>query len=332
MRVQSWLWRISSGASSAARTERFTPAHHRVLRRDDQVPAVNSDTDGETEGASGPQKTERWPRSNPSSYVIERARGRARPLALPGSHPPNADVRLRTQPIGELRRVMLEVPDVHELVLELGHPVRAGTRFQGCPDRSRPPRCRPSARRRSSSPAPGFSYRGPEPAAACFLIGGTREPVRMLDVVLVLLPRSEGGLVRLEVQVGEVERVVGDLPERVDMSAVAPHGIGTSPNRFAKHRESGVILTFQDGSKRVRGSVSPTACLRSGMPEATSVSVPGRAECGSVLRPRGRTSSPPAFSRSGRCAAGCGRACRRTRDATIRRWCLPIPAAPGLPR
>lgn len=65
-----------------------------------------------------------------------------------------------------------------------------------------------------------------------------RNAVRVLYLPLVTLLRTKCGLVRVEVQMREEERVIRHLPELVGVIAAQPHGLRTPLDRFSKHGEA----------------------------------------------------------------------------------------------
>ncbi len=75
---------------------------------------------------------------------------------------------------------------------------------------------------------------------------GTWDSIRVLGRRLVLCPGAELRLVLLEVEVSEVQRVVGDLPERVALLHAQPEIIRASLDGFPQHGKTRVVLALQD--------------------------------------------------------------------------------------
>ena len=65
-------------------------------------------------------------------------------------------------------------------------------------------------------------------------IGGAADSIRMLHVPLIF-PWTKCGLVALQVQVREEQRVIRDLPERVLLCAARPHFIRASGDGLVQH-------------------------------------------------------------------------------------------------
>jgi hypothetical protein len=114
--------------------------------------------------------------------------------------PPDANVRRGTETIRELRAVMLDVTDVHELMLQLRHAIPTETALRAV-EIERVHRLIDDA-----------IAEGPVLEHLRLRIGVARDPV---IVASMLRPRLKRRFVALQIQVRKEQRVIRQLPERV---------------------------------------------------------------------------------------------------------------------
>jgi len=162
--------------------------------------------------------------------------------------PRDADVRRGTETIRELRAVMLDVTEVHELMLQLRHAVPTETAF-----------CAVEIER---------VHRIIDDEIA---EGPVLEHLRLriwvaLDTVILasmLRPTLKCRFVALQIQMRKEQRVIRDLPERVLVIGVRPLVQGTALDSLTQHRERSVVLALENGSKRgIRHSASHATSRR----------------------------------------------------------------------
>ena len=160
--------------------------------------------------------------------------------------PLDADVRRGTETIRELRAVVLDVADVHQLMLQLRHVVPTETAF-GAVEIKR-------------------VYRIIDDAIA---EGPVLEHLRLriwvaLDTVIaasMLRPPLKRRFVPLQIQVRKKQRVIRHLPERVLVIGVRPLVCRTALDGLTQHRERSVVLALENG---------PEHGIRHGTSHATS--------------------------------------------------------------
>ena len=145
--------------------------------------------------------------------------------------PPDADVRRRTDPIHELGAVMLDVTEVHQLMLQLRHPVPTETAFRAVEiERVHCIIDYPIAE-------------GPVLEHLRLRIWVAPDTV---IVALMLRPQLKRRFVALQIQVRKEQRVIGDLPERVLVIGVRPLVCGAAFDSLTQHRERSVVLALEN--------------------------------------------------------------------------------------
>src|SRR5579862_4524764 len=171
-----------------------------------------------------------------------------RPLA--GAHPANPDAGGRADAVDQLRGMVLDVTDIDELMLQLGHAVPTeaalGTveiqRVHGVID---------------------------HPIAELAVLEHLRLRVRFTrDAVVLaamLFPQPERSFVALKIQVCKEQSVIRHLPERILVVGAQPLLGRAALDGFAEHRQRRMILAFQHGSKHRMRVVHRLDCTRGGV-------------------------------------------------------------------
>src|SRR5713226_4447703 len=161
--------------------------------------------------------------------------GRARSCPPARVCPIDTGASRHPKTIGELRLMILNVANVDDLVLHLGNlvPTEAALRIvqvervNGIVDH-RPADAQVAQHLRLCIRSPGLQW-----------------SVHALDSPLVVLPRTKGPVIRLEIQMCVVERVICNSPEWVGMTVAAgPQIVRTAPNGCPQHRKGGVVLAL----------------------------------------------------------------------------------------
>jgi hypothetical protein len=148
--------------------------------------------------------------------------------------PPNADVRRGTETIRELRTVMLDVTDVHKLMLQLRHAVPTETALHAV-EIERVHRVIDHA----IAERPILKH-----LRLCIWVA--------LDTVIVasmLRPPLKRCFVSLQIQVRKEQRVIRHLPERVLVIGIRPLVCRTALDGLTQHRERSVVLALENGSE-----------------------------------------------------------------------------------
>src|SRR5262249_39880792 len=153
---------------------------------------------------------------------------------LARGYPGNPDVGGRADAIDQLRSVMLDVADINELVLQLGHLI-------------------PTEATLGAIEIQRIHRVVDHPIAELPIFEHVRLRIRVtagaVAFAMVLFPQPERSFVVLEIQVREEQRVIRQLPERILVVGAQPLLRRAALDGFAEHRQRRVILALQDGSK-----------------------------------------------------------------------------------
>lgn len=169
---------------------------------------------------------------------------------MAGAHPVDSAVRRCAHTLRELRRMMLNVADGRHLMFDPGHllPTKSAFRIKqvervhGIVNHliANAPVCQHLLLRiwLASLRWPVWQFQ------LRLNVRWPRYVVHVLNPRLVMFPGAKGSCVRLDVQMGVVQRVISDSPEWIEVIATGPEAIGASLNRLPQHREDGVILAL----------------------------------------------------------------------------------------
>src|SRR5262245_11850105 len=153
---------------------------------------------------------------------------------LARGYPGNPDVGGRADAIDQLRSVMLDVADINELVLQLGHLI-------------------PTEATLGAIEIQRIHRVVDHPIAELPIFEHLRLRIRVtagaVAFAMMLFPQPERSFVVLEIQVREEQRVIRQLPERILVVGAQPLLRRATLDGFAEHRQRRVILALQDGSK-----------------------------------------------------------------------------------
>src|SRR5215469_2467677 len=155
-------------------------------------------------------------------------------IPLARRYPANPDVGGRADAVDQLRSMMLDVADIDELVLKLGHAI-------------------PTEATLGAVEIQRLHGVINHPIAELPVLEHLRLRVRLtagaVAFAMMLFPQPERSFVVLEIQVREEQRVVRQLPERILVVVAQPLLRRAALDGFAEHRQRRVILALQDGSK-----------------------------------------------------------------------------------
>src|SRR5436190_13665173 len=222
------------------------------------------------------------------SSLLDRSSQRLRWAA--SALPFHTDVQRNAEPIRELCSVMLDVAKVHELVLQLRHPVMEAAVI---------PREVHGVHRTVHDAVDDC------PVTKCLLLGirardeGQRalgigiagDAVFVLIVALMLGPWLEGRRVLPQVEMREEQGVISDLPERVRGPGVEPQIVWTQLDGLAERSERLVVLVLEGPGERVNRERRVDR-FRDGHVEETPLGSWCAAESASSAARHARTMSP----------------------------------------
>ena len=155
-------------------------------------------------------------------------------IPLARGYPANPDVGGRADAVDQLRAMMLDVADIDELVLQLGHAIPTEATL-GAVEIQR---------------VHGFiNHPIAELPVLEHLPLGVRLTADAVAFAAMLLPQTKRSFVVLEIQVREEQRVIRQLPERILVVGAQPLLRRAALDSFAEHRQRRVILALQHGSK-----------------------------------------------------------------------------------
>src|SRR5689334_6978730 len=155
-------------------------------------------------------------------------------IPLARGYPVNPDVSGRADPVDQLRSMMLDVANIDELVLQLGHAI-------------------PTEATLGAVEIQRVNGVINHPIAEIPVLEHLRLRVRLTaDAVAfaaMLFPQPKRSFVLLEIQVREEQGVIRQLPERILVVGAQPLLRRAALDGFVKHRKRRVILPLQHGSK-----------------------------------------------------------------------------------
>src|SRR5689334_2080166 len=155
-------------------------------------------------------------------------------IPLARGYPVNPDVSGRADPVDQLRSMMLDVANIDELVLQLGHAI-------------------PTEATLGAVEIQRVNGVINHPIAEIPVLEHLRLRVRLtadaIAFAAMLFPQPKRSFVMLEIQVREEQRVIRQLPERILVAGAQPLLRRAALYGFAEHRQRRVILALQYGSK-----------------------------------------------------------------------------------